>query len=200
MAVKDVTSNSPGVLGKKKAVVAPTKQTMNFVHHESSFNLKKLAPVLLLIIIAAALFTKFGIMDQLNKKVSAYRDLSNKQNELSVLNAKLTGYDELAADYGRYSYGRMSEQEIGMVDRMDVLDLIQKKIMSVASVESFSVNSNTLNLNLSGITLNQASSIVKDLESSELVESASVNSASAQDGSEAIVVMSIILTKEVPEE
>ena len=197
MAVKE---NSAGVLGKKKTVVAPTKQTMNFVHHESSFNLKKIAPVALILIVAAALLTKFGIIDPLNKKVAAYRDLSVKQSELEVINARLSNYDELEADYGRYSYGWLTEKETGLVDRLDALELIRKDIMSVATVESFSINSNTLSLYLHGITLNQASSIVKSLEGSDLVESASVNSANAADGSEASIIMSIILTKEVPEE
>ena len=199
MAVKD-PSNTTGVLGKKKAVVAPTKQTMNFVHHESSLNLRKIAPLALILIVAAVLFTKFGIIDQLDKKVTANRDLSTKQEQLSILNAKLSGYDELAADYGRYSYGWMNENEVNTVDRMDILSLIQSKIMPKATVESYSINGNTLNLNLYGITLDQASALIESLEKIDLVESVSVKGASAQDGVEASIPMSIILTKEVPEE
>ena len=183
-------------VSKKNAVVAPSKKTMNFVHHQSSFNLKKVLPVVLVILIVAAVFGKFGVLDPLDKKTAALNELSLKQEQLAAVEAKLSGYDELAKEYGRYSYGWMNETEVNLVSRMDVLGLIESRIANKAIIDNIAVNNNVLTLNIHGITLEQASSMVKNLEASDLVESASVYNAVADNAEEAQIFMSIILTKE----
>ena len=180
----------------KKTPTLPSKKTMNFVHHESSFNPKKVLPLAIVVILAAGLFAKFGIMDQLDKKTAAYNDLAQRQEQLAVVNAKLAGYDELAKQYGRYSYGWMDESEVNMVSRMDVLALVEQKISPAAVIENIAVNSNVLTLNIHGITLEQASAMVKSLEESEMVTSATVYNADAATAEEASIFLSIILTKE----
>ena len=181
---------------KKNAVVVPSKKTMNFVHHQSSIDLKKVLPLVLVILIVAAVFVKFGVLDPLDKKTAALNELSVKQEQLAAVNAKLTGYDELAKEYGRYSYGWMNETEVNLVSRMDVLALIEERIVPAAIIDNIAVNNNVLTLNIHGITLEQASTMVKSLEESELVESASVYNAVAEAAEEAKIFMSIILTKE----
>lgn len=181
---------------KKDAVVAPSKKTMNFVHHKSSFNIRKVLPVMLVVILVAAIFVKIGIMDQLDKKTAAYSELALKQDQLAAINVKLAGYDELEQLYGRYSYGWMDESEVNMVSRMDVLALVEEKITPASIVENMAVNNNVLTLNIHGITLEQASAMVKSLEESPLVSSATVYNAVAENAEEASIFMSIIMTKE----
>ena len=180
----------------KKTPALPSKKTMNFVHHTSSFNPKKVLPLAIVVVLAAGLFAKFGIMDQLDKKTAAYNDLAQRQEQLAVVNAKLAGYDELAKQYGRYSYGWMDESEVNMVSRMDILALVEQKISPAAVIENIAVNSNVLTLNIHGITLEQASAMVKSLEESEMVTSATVYNADAATAEEASIFLSIILTKE----
>lgn len=181
---------------KKAAIVAPSKKTMNFVHHQSSFDPKKVIPIVLIVLIVAAVFLKFGVLDMLNKKAAAQAELDQKQQQLALIEAKLEGYDELAMEYGRYSYGWMNDTEVNMVSRMDVLDLIEKKISPKATIDNFAVNNNVLTMNIHGITLEEASKMVKSLEATELVESASVYNAVAEEAEEAKIFMSINLTKE----
>ena len=181
---------------KKAAIVAPSKKTMNFVHHQSSFNPKKVIPIVLIVLIVAAVFLKFGVLNMLDKKAAALADLDQKQQQLALVEAKLEGYDELAMEYGRYSYGWMNDTEVNMVSRMDVLNLIERKISPKATIDNFAVNNNVLTLNIHGITLEEASRMVKSLEAAKLVESASVYNAVAEAAEEAQIFMSINLTKE----
>lgn len=181
---------------KKINVAMPTKKTMNFVHHESSINMKKLLPVLIVILALGAAFAKFGFLDPLAKKAAAYEELSLKQLQLATVNSKLAGYDELAQQYGRYSYGWMDDSEVNMVSRMEVLQLVEQEIASKAYIDNLAVNNNVLTLNIHGITLEQASAMVKSLEERGLVRSASVYNAVAESAEEAEIFMSIILTKE----
>ena len=183
-------------LTKQKAVQMPSKKTMNFVHHQSSFDLKKVLPVLVVILAIGIVFAKVGFMDPLAEKTAAYNELAQKQEQLAAINTKLTGYDELAKEYGRYSYGWMDETEVNMVSRMDVLHLVEEEISSKAYIDNLAVNNNVLTLNIHGITLEQASAMVKSLEERGLVESAAVYNAVAEQAEEAKIFMSIIMTKE----
>ena len=184
------------VISKKKAVQMPSKKTMNFARRQSNFNPKKVIPIILVILIVAAVLVKFGVMDPLDKKSAAYSELSYKQVQLAALNAQLTGYEELEQEYGRYSYGWMNETEISLVSRIDVLNLVEKQIASKAVVKNMAVNNNVLTLNIYGITLKEASDMVAKLEQNALVESAAVYNATAEDAEQAEIFMSIILTKE----
>ena len=181
---------------KKNAVQYPSKKTMNFVHHQSGINLKKLIPALVLVLIIGALFAKFAILDPLAKRDVALGELTDKQTQLALINGKLTGYEELAQQYGRYSYGWMNETEVSMVSRMDVLQLVEQEISTKAIIDNMAVNNNVLTLNIHGITLEQASTMVRSLEDRGLVESAAVYNAVAEQAKEAEIFMSIIMTKE----
>lgn len=182
---------------KKKETAVPTKQTINFVHSQSSLDPKRIAVIAAAVLVVLAVFVKFGILDQEQKRTLAKGELAAQQTQLAEINASLSGYDELAAKYSRYSYGLMNEREIGLVDRMEALELLENHVLKVATVEDFALNENVLTLNIHGVTLDRASQIVKELESSPLVESAAVYSASAEDAQEASIFMSITLTKEV---
>lgn len=181
---------------KKSAPVAPVKNTMNFVHHQSSFNPKKVVPVAVALVLVMALFVQFGILAPMAKKTQAYTELAQKQEQLAAVNTRLAGYDELAMEYGRYSYGWMSDSEVNLVSRMDVLNLTEKYISNKAIIDNLAVNNNVLTLNIHGITLEEASAMVKKLETNALVKSASVYNAVAEEAEEAEIFMSIILTKE----
>lgn len=184
------------VISKKKAVQMPSKKTMNFARRQSNFNPKKVIPIILVILIVAAVLVKFGVMDPLDKKTAAYSELSYKQVQLAALNAKLADYEELEQEYGRYSYGWMNETEISLVSRIDALNLVEKQIANKAVVKNMAVNNNVLTLNIKGITLKEASDMVAKLEMNDLVESAAVYNATAEAAEEAEIFMSIILTKE----
>ena len=184
------------VISKKKAVQMPSKKTMNFARRQSNFNPKKVIPIILVILIVAAVLVKFGVMDPLDKKTAAYSELSYKQVQLAALNATLADYEELEQEYGRYSYGWMNETEVSLVSRIDALNLVEKQIANKAVVKNMAVNNNVLTLNIKGITLKEASDMVAKLEMNDLVESAAVYNATAEAAEEAEIFMSIILTKE----
>ncbi|MCQ2463918.1 MAG: hypothetical protein MJ177_11070 [Clostridia bacterium] len=180
-------------LPKKGSAAQQEKMTMNFARRSSGIDVKKLAPVLGVILVIALVFFKFGIMDRLGEKNAAYKLLNEKQSTIDELSLKLSGYDKLHEKYGRYSYGWMNEDEVNAIDRMDIMNLIEKKIMPYASISDFSISGNVITLNLFGVTLKQTSTIVKTVEKDKLVKSASVYNASAQDADKADVLMSIVL-------
>lgn len=190
---KSMFSFSLGKSGGKKVVV-PTKTTMNFARKESGVKLGRVAPVVIIAVVVLAIGAKVGILDVLDEKTTAYAELATRQEQLVAISLQLNDYDEVAALYGRYSYGWMNESETSLVDRLDVLDLVEEKLAGAAKVSNFSVNGNVLTLNLSGVTLDEISAIVQDLESSPMVEKVTVSSASAPEADQASAFMTINLT------
>ena len=184
---------------KKNAQAAPSKKTMNFARHQEGSQLKKILPAAIIVIAVLALLLKFGVLDQLDKKNAAMMELTTRQSELDAVNLRLASFAELEQEYSRYSFSLMNESETGLVDRLQIISLIEQRISRTAVVEDFAINGNVLTTNISGINLDEASKIVQKLESSKLVESATVYSAAAADGEEATIFMSIILTKEAAE-
>ncbi len=197
MDMKDVVALLKPTPKSKKGTIKTSKRTMNFVHHKSEFNVMKVLPVILVVAAALSIFVRVGFLDMLDQKTIAYRNLASKQERLAAVNTRLVDYEELASEYGRYSYGWMSEAEVSLVNRLDVLNLVEEEITPYATLENFAVNNNVLTLNIYGITLEDASAMVKRLEESPLVANASVYSASADDGQEAKIFLSINLMKEV---
>lgn len=191
--------NKPGAkpvaLTKKNAVAS--KKTMNLAFHESSVNPKKLIPLIVVLVVAILLLAKFGILDQLNKKVDAINEVSQKQANLATVNARLANYDEVAYQYGRYSYGWMTETESSLLDRMDILEILETIVCESAILEDFAVNNNILNANISGLSLDDTSALVKQLEADPRVQDVFVYTAKSEDAElNAQVAMTVILTKE----
>jgi len=182
---------------KKRPVAAPVKKTMNFVHHESSFHLYKVLPVIVIVVLAGAVFVKVGFLDQTTKKVLAYNELAAAQERLAAANSRLFGYDELAHQYGRYSYGWMNESEISMVDRIEAMELVENEIAPYATVETLAINGNVLTMNISSITLEDASNMVLRLEANSLVQKATIHNAVAAEAKDASISLTVILAKEV---
>lgn len=189
-------SFSMGKKGGKKVTVPSGKLTMNFARKETGLKLGRVGPVILLAVLVLAIGAKVGILDLMEEKTAAYADLAAKQEQLMAISVQLTEYEEVAALYGRYSYGWMNESETGLVDRLAVLELVEEKLASKAMVSNFSVNGNVLTLNLAGVTLDETGAIVRDLESSPMVTGVTVSSASAPDAAQASVFMTINLSRE----
>lgn len=183
----------------KKGMISESKRTMNFVHHESDFKLKNVLPVVLVLAVVLPFAVKYGFTDPLAAKSKVYVQLAAKQEQLAAVQARMGDYEELSKLYSRYSYGLMNDSEINLVNRMDVLNLVEKEIATKAYIENMAVNNNVLTMNIYGVTLEQASTMVNRLESNALVSRATVNSANAADGIEARIFISITLTKEVKE-
>jgi len=154
MDVEDLfKKKNNSVKRSRKGMVTESKNTMNFVRYESAFNFKKALPVILVVILAALLIAQYGFLEPLAAKRDMYNQLAQKQEELAQVNLQLEGYEELSDKYARYSYGLMSDAEINLVDRMDVLALVEKEIATKAIIDNFAVNSNVLTMNIYGITL-----------------------------------------------
>lgn len=94
----------------------------------------------------------------------------------------------------------MTEEEASLVERGDVLTILERKLIASSDVKDFTINNNVITANITGVTLDQAREIVKVLEEDPLVSSATIYSAKTEeDTAVAYVFMTIILEKEAKE-
>ena len=131
-----------------------------------------------LIAILVICVIKFGVVDQYSK-LSTAEDSYNQIHEQNVaLDEKLVDYDEVAIQYRAYSKNMVDStnsngetESIVMVDRQDILDLIEKRMMWRGNIESISITDNTCVVSMSGMNLEQISQMNESLKKSDLVSS-----------------------------
>ena len=71
--------------------------------------------------------------------------------------------------------GYLDDSEILLVDREDVLDLLDKYVLKNADIKTLAVTDNTVTLTVEKTRLNAISSIVKELEADSDVAFVTVN-------------------------
>ena len=176
----------------------PVKGTMNLVIREKTWSSPSRAlPVLAVIVIAAALFSKFAVADRLAQVSRAQGQVNQLRQEIVQLQSAYADYSQVEEEYRRYSYGSLSEEELALADRLRVLDLLEEKLMPAAQVKNLAVGGNSLSLTLAGITLEQASGLVAELEGSDIVDSVAVYTAGygtdSTQGETRLLTMTILL-------
>jgi hypothetical protein len=82
---------------------------------------------------------------------------------------------------------------MAQVDRMDILNLIDSKIRTAATVESVTVKEQQVIIEFSGVTLKQTADIVSKLEESPIVADITVDTASTADGNTDAVKTNILI-------
>ena len=111
-------------------------------------------------------------------------------------------YNEVRERYSRYS---ATEEEKALIDRMEVLALLDEAVGSTADMDTMSINGSTVQLQFSGVTLAQTAQIVRALEESPIVAFTTVNTATTTQSEVADIsapvqaAMLIQLQKEVEE-
>ena len=165
-------------LGGAKKDKYPSKTTINFYIKEDKTT--GFSTAFLYLLFAAVLilaFAKIMVIDlamDLNREKSAY-----EKNVASLESVKeaLVNYNEVNAEYNRFSYNYLTETD-KVQDRMDVLDMLEETLFSYSNVESVVISDNVVSATLTDIDLEETSELAKKLEGYDMVKSVSVNTAS----------------------
>lgn len=183
---------------KRKNDLYPSKVTLNLAMREKSpFSPLKLIPLLVLLLAAAALFSKFAVADRLAAVQRVQADLNALQQHKAELEESTAGYDELLEEYNRYSISWMTEEESQLVLRGDLLALIEEELMPKSQVRSISISGNVISVELGGITLDDTAHLVQRLYQLPSVSNVAVYTASTktESGDQASVFMVITTTQ-----
>ena len=164
-----------GKKGKCKAGY-PNKQYINILDGMKSDDNRTLEILIFIIfLIALAAFTKFGVIDKISEASAAEAAYNEVQRQITELKEQNADYDKVKKDYSHYGLGYLDDTEILLVDREDVLDLLDKYVLKNADIKTVNVTDNTVTLTVEKTRLNAISSIVKELEADPDVAFVTVN-------------------------
>ena len=163
-------------MSKKTAIKAksiPSKTTLNLVIKEKSeFRLTRLVPAVLAVLVIAAIFGKFAVVDRFAALNEAERQLAGEQAHLQALVAGYADFDEVQAEYNRYTYADFDRT---IPDRQDVLRLLERYVFPVSGTRQLSISGKSVSLTLTGMTLEEISTLISKLDADPLVDSITVS-------------------------
>lgn len=128
--------------------------------------------------IAIGLFVKFGVYDFFARVMEKNRILAERTEELHELNMDLVDYDTVLETYRMYEASRMTD-EAGDLALIDVFSLVDRRILPLATIDSFHLKNNTLSLGVANIDLDKVGELVGHLYEEKTVSSVSVTTASS---------------------
>lgn len=179
----------------------PSKQYINLAFKEKkAIEPRVAAPAIALILVLAALFSKLAVVDRFARVTAAENDLGSCKAQLSILNAKLENYDDVLAEYQKYSINWMDDVEKSLVMKTDMMDLINKEILKNSETRTLSVRGNTISAQLVGLSLTETSDLVDRLYARDDVQDVQVYSATTEETLENQVIVSLFVTMKQSEE
>ncbi len=188
---------------KKKAY--RLKSSMNlFYKPDRTTKPATVALYVLFVLVCLLGLSKLLIYDLWVEVEEARHTLAVEEGRLNDVMLQLADYDEVKERYCRYA---ATDEERALIDRMEILSLLDKTVGTAASMQVISVTGDTVQLEFSGVTLAETAQIVKRLEESPLVASTMVSTASTtQEEGSAVdysapvkTNITILLQKEVEE-
>ena len=169
-------NDQPKLAMPRKKQVEPSKRALNLAIKERKYpDPKKWIPGVLIVILLAAVFAKFAVIDRYAKLNAAEATLAGQKAELESIRNQYADYDEVQKQYNMYSYEGFDKT---IADRLDVMDLMKRDVFPVCEVQSLSVSGKTISLSVTELNLSQISQLIATLEAEPMVETVRVFNAS----------------------
>lgn len=123
----------------------PTKNTINLV----GVGKKKLHPAIIALIVvvvlaAVALFTKFAIIDRFEQVKKAQTEVSDMRTEIDLLYKKIASYGEINELYAHYTITGMTDAELNRADRIEAIEMLESIVEPTATLGAMTFKDNTL--------------------------------------------------------
>lgn len=182
-----------------KKNVYPSKTTLNLVIKDRPpYYARAILLGILIGIIVIGAFAKFAVIDRISAANNLAREAETEQARYEQLVSDNAIFAEVRAEYEKY-FTKVGDGA-SYADSMEALALIEKDLMTVGQLQSATLSKNELSVVLTGIDLEQTSSIVKALYSNPIVAAVSVSSADTTvEGTYSFVSLSITLIAEIAE-
>lgn len=165
----------------------PQKRTINLIGiGQTTIEMKMAVPGIIIIILAALLFSKFAVVNRLIAVSEANSRVSLIQEQLDLGYAKIESYGDMTEAYAHYTYSGMTPEELGRADRMEVLQLLEEIVLPRVDIDFWSISGNQMTLSITGSALQQINLIVQRLEVEELVDYCTVTTAATKDNTQMI--------------
>lgn len=176
--------------GKNKGKY-PSKTTINLLYKEKHTAQNIFSLVLFeIFLVALGFFTKYLVIDQIEKVNEAEAVYNSYQNQLDMLRENNADYTKVQDEYSHYGNGYLNEEESPLQDRQKMIDVINQKVQIDSGITSITIDGNTATVEIESVLLKEVSSVVANLESSDIVSYVGVQTAGTGEGGETVVASS----------
>lgn len=123
----------------------PSKRSINFAEiGKQKSHYWSAIPVIAVVLVVAALVAKFGVLDRLKVVSDEEAKTAELQTQLNQAYEKVNSFGQLTEQYARLTYSGMTDAEVTLADRVEVLNLIDTVLMGKCTVKSWDLNGNEL--------------------------------------------------------
>lgn len=165
---------------KKNSNKYPVKTDINLAIREKKQNKPSTTiPTFIILVIAIAIFSKFAVINRLEQASEAENSATVAQQQLETLKEYTNNYPKVLEEYNALLASKSSLNVVATP--MERLGLVEKYLISASQVNSFDVVDDVITAQISGVTLNQISTIYANLMSDPLIENVQVYTASTND-------------------
>lgn len=163
----------------RKAVKCPRKRGINLnLREKRSGALLKLLAGGAGILLLAVCVAKFGVYDRYERLSEAERAYASVHQEYERVREELADYERVLAEYRAYSPDATLGAEA--VDRLAVLDLVEKEMMTHGSVSAIQVYGSVASVQMSGMDLMQISEMLEAIEAYPFVSRVELKTAETE--------------------
>lgn len=172
----------------------PDKTSINLLMQDKSVRDPKFQIVLfVLFTLILALFVKFMVVDKLTEAYEAEKAYTQMQTQIDQLRASNEKYDRVREEYSHYGNGYLNDEEKAEQDRMAMMRVIKKNVISRAEIQSVEISGNVATLTIDNIRLKTVSDIVATVEEDDTVSFVTVSTAGTNTDSNALVTATVII-------
>lgn len=134
-----------------------------------------------LVIVLAAAFAigKFAVVDRFAALDKANAEAAALQAQIDSNYAQIESMDGVTEVYAHYTYSGMTADELALVSRSDVMNMISSVVLPNADVTSWTLQGNTLTMRIDNTTLANVNQIVALMETQDIVNYSFVQTAAS---------------------
>lgn len=180
------------------AMKLPTKTGINLAKRESrKKDMITLGVGIVLIAALSAAVAKFAVIDQLDRLSQAEGAYNAVHVQYVAMQQAVADYPNVEERYRTYSRSWMLSGDtngLARVDRADVLDLVEARLLPYGRVNTLSLRDSVMVVSMSGMNLSQISAMFERLQTDKIVASASLNMASTEEKDDPNALLDFTIT------
>lgn len=180
------------------AVKLPTKTRINLAKRESrKKDMITLGVGIVLIAGLSAAVAKFAVIDQLGRLSQAEGAYNAVHVQYVAMQQAVADYPNVEERYRTYSRSWMLSGDtngLAQVDRADVLDLVEARLLPYGRINTLSLRDSVMVVSMSGMNLSQISAMFERLQTEKIVASASLNMASTEEKDDPNALLDFTIT------
>lgn len=180
------------------AMKLPTKTRINLAKRESrKKDMITLGVGIVLIAGLSAAVAKFAVIDQLDRLSQAEGAYNAVHVQYVAMQQAVADYPNVEERYRTYSRSWMlfgDTNGLARVDRADVLDLVEARLLPYGRINTLSLRDSVMVVSMSGMNLSQISAMFERLQTEKIVASASLNMASTEEKDDPNALLDFTIT------